>query len=730
MPILSLSAGRVTAVWGNAYYIQPDGSRTPVHVGDQITGWQQILTDQKGIVEIEPKALSPKILKLIQAASVLDHAVAQVETESPEAAPAAGLEGGSSGSLQPGLRVDRVTELVSPLEQQTAEPQSLSERTITPYALPASVAAQQGGQGTDEGGGPKSPEVPPPVITLPPGETPIQLLPFTLSEKGLTGEGPYPTSQTLQVDLAHVSDPARFSLQPPPMQILAAGGAPLQWSSDGHGGLVGRTETDGRDYVVLQWNAASGKITATLEGPLQHPSGADVLDFSVQGVTSAADGTIQPVAELMVSVQDDSPHLAVQHEVLAAHPGTNLLIVLDTSADMAPSLNGPSRLQATLQALDTLMTGYSHAGPVAIRLVLASDAPHALGETWLSPAQAKSLLAGLLAHGGHEFDQALHVAEDAFATSAGRIEGAQNVSYFFAGGPAGEADAIDASEAHAWSQFLADHQMVSHAVGVGPDASVVDLGAVAYDGLAHQAIDPVMATTASSLHQIAVDHAVVPIKGSLLEGIDIGADGLGAVNRIDVDGKTHWANEAVDGQLTVLTTLGGTLHVDVHSGQYSYLPSAGSHDFAVDSIGFQLTDKDGDPVSSSLNVVVNRFEVVNSSYFNDTLVGHKGSDVFTRHLSDAKQPGTTTSVDRVEGFQLGDPSHTGGDVLDLRDLLQGEHAAAGSDALAHFIAIDSNASGSTLHISTTGLFDGAASVASVQNHTIILDGVDLHSGMG
>ncbi|HET8695613.1 MAG TPA: hypothetical protein VFM33_13145, partial [Aquabacterium sp.] len=196
MPILSLSAGRVTAIWGHAYRIEPNGALAPLHVGDQITGWQQILTDQKGIVEIEPKALSPKLLALIQAADA-DHAIARIESQAPEAAPAAGLEGGS-GSLLPGLRVDRVHESVSPQGQIGGQIPEAVDRAITPYQLPAEVAAQQ-----HDASGSGAIELPPIAGPFPlPGETPVPVALITLSEKGLVGDtATYPVSQTQALDL-------------------------------------------------------------------------------------------------------------------------------------------------------------------------------------------------------------------------------------------------------------------------------------------------------------------------------------------------------------------------------------------------------------------------------------------------------------------------------------------------------------------------------------------------
>jgi hypothetical protein len=87
-------------------------------------------------------------------------------------------------------------------------------------------------------------------------------------------------------------------------------------------------------------------------------------------------------------------------------------------------------------------------------------------------------------------------------------------------------------------------------------------------------------------------------------------------------------------------------------------------------------------------------------------------------------------MDHVVGFKLGHPDSTGADILDLRDLLRGEHAASGGEALSHFIQIETVGSDTQLHISTRGYFDGPASKPQWNDPTIVLDGVDLRGGLG
>lgn len=364
MPILSMSAGRVTAIWGSAFYRQQDGSLKAVHVGDDLIGGQQILTDQEGIVEIEPAALSPQILKLIQAANEVDHSLKAIDAHDSEAVPAAGLDASGSGSLLPGIRVERIAEALAPNEFGSALPQSAPFDRILPSAVMA-VPVMESAQA----------EPPVPIGPSVPSVSPVPTLP---------------------------------------------------------------------------------------------PEG---------------DATLPPG----------------EHGVPVAAPATNLMIVLDVSADMASSngSDGLTRLQATVQAVDHLLDHYAQAGQVAVRLVTFADTAHAVGDQWVSVSEAKALLSTLTAHGGPHYDMALPMAETAFLTDAGRLPDAQNVSYLFAGGapiapplvPLGghapshlDLGLIDTAEEAAWTRFLTDHSIVSHAVGVGPLVKPSDLDPVAYDG--------------------------------------------------------------------------------------------------------------------------------------------------------------------------------------------------------------------------------------------------------
>jgi VCBS repeat-containing protein len=115
---------------------------------------------------------------------------------------------------------------------------------------------------------------------------------------------------------------------------------------------------------------------------------------------------------------------------------------------------------------------------------------------------------------------------------------------------------------------------------------------------------------------------------------------------------------------------------------------------------------------------------------NDSMSGGSGADVFAWTLTDAGSNGAP-AVDTITDFNVASPS-AGGDLLDLRDLLQGESSAT----LDKYLEFDtSSVPGSTvIHISSSGSFAAGASWdashSGSENQRIVLSGVDLPSALG
>ena len=117
MPLLAKSqSGTVTGLWGEAWLQLPDGTLKPLKVGDHVEWGEQILTAQDGIVQItRPDGAVAQLREAVMAPTNIDRDIAALEQGDEDAATAAGLTGGGEGGLTPGLRVDRVSENVSPL---------------------------------------------------------------------------------------------------------------------------------------------------------------------------------------------------------------------------------------------------------------------------------------------------------------------------------------------------------------------------------------------------------------------------------------------------------------------------------------------------------------------------------------------------------------------------------------------------------------------------------------
>ncbi|WP_374243253.1 VCBS domain-containing protein [Zoogloea sp.] len=112
---------------------------------------------------------------------------------------------------------------------------------------------------------------------------------------------------------------------------------------------------------------------------------------------------------------------------------------------------------------------------------------------------------------------------------------------------------------------------------------------------------------------------------------------------------------------------------------------------------------------------------------NDTLTGGLGSDTFKWSLGDA---GTTAkpAVDAITDFDkaAAGGASTGGDILDLRDLLQGEsHTGTATGNLGNYLHFEKAGTDTVVHISTNGGYTGGTFVAGATDQKIVLQGVDL-----
>lgn len=435
-----------------------------------------------------------------------------------------------------------------------------------------------------------------------------------------------------------------------PDEILYADGVRIVWSGAGteDSPLIGRAGTFGPEIICASIDA-QGNYRVSLLRSVDHAdaSGEDVatLNFTVK----ASDGSRQDSAMLMVHIEDDAPLAADQSFRIGDGDGadTNLMIVLDVSASMrecvcVKDLAGHelSRLDLARLAINDLLDRYAAQGEVKVRLVVFGNDGEAIGDRWLSIAEARAALAGIEASGeASNYDAALAAARLAWAGD-GRLGDGQNVSWFLSDGvPTTDGsgnpfnysgqfdpilgDGIDRNEEAAWRQFLNDNDIVSQASGVGPRSLIVpsQLNPVAWDGVGECDLDGHWISDFTEMSCVFANAVSGPttLTGSLGA---FGADG-GHVAVVTVDGctftydaqsntltasgnsdtLTSYRFDPLDRSLSLTTSQGETLRIGLCDGSYRYhadqTPPRGSQT----EVRYTLVDGDGDSAGGALRFI-------------------------------------------------------------------------------------------------------------------------------
>ncbi|MGQ3091154.1 MAG: retention module-containing protein [Methylophilus sp.] len=475
---------------------------------------------------------------------------------------------------------------------------------------------------------------------------------FTVSEEGLAGgikdsTGSSDTTDSVlaagafSLKATDSSAGAVWTLTAPTTSTLTSGGVAVTWalSADGKT-LVGSA---GSLKVLTATIDNNGAYKVTLNAPVDHPDKTieDTLKIDL-GIKVVANGVTQ-VDKLPITIEDDSPVASNQTVYATNSANTNVMITLDVSGSMNGNdgVNGQTRLASAIQSIKTLLASYDNLGDVKVALVVfAGDAQtRQLGTTWLTVAEANSLLNTLSSGGNTNYDSALETAMKAYG-SAGKLDNAQTVSYFFTDGEpnrglggindlsggenSNSADAgIQAAEERAWIQFLETYNIKSYALGLGRNTSVDQLNPIAYDGQAGANTNGIKVTNFDQLDGVLNQTVAASVSGSLVTNGGFGADG-GYVKSVVVDGTTYTFN-AADGKITVsgtnnstydsashkltITTTKGVLVLDMDDGVFVFTPKnttvSGVADFQ-----YTLSDKDGDTSTATLSVNVTKVNAI------------------------------------------------------------------------------------------------------------------------
>ena len=526
--------------------------------------------------------------------------------------------------------------------------------------------------------GPSAPPPPPP-----PPAPPANLAPVvgnssaTVSEEGLaggladsTGSQGDRTNATTATGRVTISDPDGNAISSvvltAPTAALSSGGQAVTWAGSGTHTL---TASAGGQVVATASIDDQGNYSFKLLRPVDHASGngenTQTLNIGVVATDNASTGKASGSGVLTVNIEDDAPQVGNANASLqSVH--TNVMVVLDTSGSMGQAAPGlaMTRLQAAIKSIETLLDRYDAQGDVAVRLVGFSTEGKAMGDCWTSVAQAKTLMCTLRACGETNYDDALADAIAAFG-SAGKIAGAQNVSYFLSDGDpttgsggtalsasngcnlfgsgslftqwcgtsgntatATDDKGIQAAEEKIWTDFLSGNRVNSFALAMGSDITNVSaLNPVAYDGRAQTNTAATVVSNYADLSSALAQTSAGVASGKLFASTGtstadghVGADG-GHVHSFSVDGVTYTLDTAAGGAvsissstphahgfdaqtqtLSVSTAAGGQFFVDMDGGGYVYRAPANAAAGFAEKFSFTLTDNDGDLVGGSGSV--------------------------------------------------------------------------------------------------------------------------------
>ncbi|MHC8291310.1 retention module-containing protein [Pseudomonas sp. XS1P51] len=375
----------------------------------------------------------------------------------------------------------------------------------------------------------------------------------------------------------------------------------------------------------------NGTYTYTLtSAPKTSPNANDGPNTLSESFTYKATDALgnSTTSTLKVNIVDDVPKaVASDRSVAAVEIDSNLLLVIDVSGSMADAsgvVRGQSRLDLAKEAIGALLDKYDDLGDVKVQIVTFASNAADKTSVWVDVATAKSIISGLTAGGGTNYDAAVTTAKTAFDTD-GKLTGAQNVGYFFSDGKPNEG-AIGTSDEAAWKAFLEANDIKNYAIGLGSGVSNANLDPLAYDGVSNTNTNAVVVTDLTQLNSVLSGTVVgAPVTGSLLgEGGSFGADG-GFIKTITVDGTTytydpkgnsnqgslsfsggdnHGTFNTANNTLSIATDNKGTLVVNLDTGEFSYVSQKTTAVVLTENIGYSVSDNDGDLASSTLVVKV------------------------------------------------------------------------------------------------------------------------------
>ncbi|WP_327439981.1 retention module-containing protein [Pseudomonas donghuensis] len=458
---------------------------------------------------------------------------------------------------------------------------------------------------------------------------------LTVYEKNLS-DGTSPDSPAL-------TQSGSFTVTAPDgLQSLTVGGVSVVSGGVVNGFPQTGTTPLGSSITITGYNPATGVVsyTYTLLDSENHPNanGINNLNESINVVATDTDGS-SANATIDVKIVDDVPSaVGAERSVTPGQADSNLLLVIDVSGSMgeASGVPGLTRMQLAKQAINALLDKYDEMGDVKVQLVTFSTGASQPSAVWVTVDQAKAIVNGLSAGGSTYYDSAVNSAQSAY-TTGGKITGAQNIVYFFSDGEPTSGHSITAPREEAWESFLDSNGIKSYAIGLGGGVNAGNLNPLAYDGSTHTDTNATVVTDLNQLNSVLSGTVQgAPITGSLMGGGEFGADG-GFIKSLVIDGTTYTFDPAGNNgagsyatsgaadrgtfdtgtnSITVKTAIGGSIVVDMDTGDFTYTPPKDSGSSQVEQIGFVVSDNDGDTAGANLviNVYANTAPVAGADH--------------------------------------------------------------------------------------------------------------------
>ena len=420
--------------------------------------------------------------------------------------------------------------------------------------------------------------------------------------------------------------------------IINSGGLPLKYYWDGASdtlyastntsSLANATSTAAFKVVL---NTATGVYTYTQIKPLDHPVPNTEDDIVVNLTYQVKDSNGDAVnGTLTVTIDDDSPVAAdLSKNISEADRDTNLMLILDLSGSMdeASGLTGLTRLDVLKPAALELLEQYDNIGDVNVNIVIFNNGTAGKAfASWQDVSAARNYILGLDSGdtaGGTNYEAAVSVAQSAYI-DAGKLAATPTVSYFLSdGNPDPASQGLDNAEEALWTTFLNNNDIQQFALGMGGAITADQLNRVAYDGRGPGTdTDGIIVTDLGQL-AATLTGTVNAVTGNLATdggaGTGFGADG-GFVKSVTANGSTYTYNPVTDvvsvtgtnnstfnsttNVLTIALTSGAVFTVDLDDGSYGYTAPPNVIANINESIGFTLSDNDGDTSSKTLAVNV------------------------------------------------------------------------------------------------------------------------------